>query len=46
MIPNWGSVFQHRPDYPSVKMEQVGLGNARAPKLIVLGSKFSALPLT
>ena len=27
VIPNWGSVFQHRPDYPSVKMKQVGLSH-------------------
>jgi len=34
VIPNWGRIFQYRPDYPGVEMKQLVLGDTRTPKLL------------
>ena len=45
VIPNWGRIFQYRPDYPGVEMEQLGLRNTRTLELF-LKSRVSGSILT
>ena len=44
VIPNWGRIFQYRPDYSGVDMEQLGLGNTRM--LLPCWQRSVVLPFT